>query len=129
VNLAVLLSVCLLCAHVAAQDREDTPRAVATRKKLKQKVSVDFKDTRLRDAIDEIKDQVKGLSVLIDNKGGVSNNQPITYKADNQPLEAVLDGMFKKNGLGYVIISQRNNAYDGALRIVKGNQRGSDKGK
>ena len=66
----------------------------------------------------------KKLGVRVDNKGGVSNNTKFTYKADNEPLDEVLDKMFKKNDLGYVVISQRNNAYDGTLLIVKGGARG-----
>lgn len=116
--------------HVgAAAGADDTPKAAKTRQALKTKVSVNFKDTPLRDIIDEIKDQVQDkakvkLSVLVDNKGGVSNNTKFTYKADDKPLEEVFDEMFKKNDLGYIVISQKGNAYDGALRIVKGGARG-----
>jgi hypothetical protein len=113
----------------AADKDDDTPKAAKTRLALKTKVSVDYKDTTLRDIVDDIKDQVQEkakakLSVLIDNKGGVSNNTKFTYKADDEPLEEVLDEMFKKNDLGYIVISQRGNAYDGALKIVKGKERG-----
>jgi hypothetical protein len=108
---------------------EDTPKAAKTRQALKTKISVSFKDTPLRDIIDEIKDQVQDrakvkLSVLVDTKGGVSNNTKFTYKADDKPLEEIFDEMLKKNDLGYIVISQRGNAYDGALRIVKGGARG-----
>lgn len=112
-----------------ADEEKDTPKAAATRKLLKTKVSVDYKDTTLSDVIDDIKDQIKDktkktVSVLKDNAGGVSNNTKFTYKADDKPLEAVLDEMFKKSDLGYLVISQRGNAYDGALKIVKGTARG-----
>jgi hypothetical protein len=90
---------------------------------------VDYKDTTLTAIIDDIKDQIKDkskkvLGVRVDNKGGVSNNTKLTYKADDKPLEEVLDEMFKKNDLGYIVISQRGNAYDGTLLIVKGSARG-----
>jgi hypothetical protein len=62
--------------------------------------------------------------VRLDNKGGVSNNTKFTYKADDKSLDEVLDEMFKKNELGYIVVSQRGNAYDGTILIVKGNARG-----
>jgi len=113
----------------AAEDTKDTPKAAATRKLLKTKVSVEYKDTTLSDVIDDIKDQIKDktkktVGVRLDNKGGVSNNTKFTYKADDKALEVVLDEMFKKNDLGYVVISQQGNAYDGTLLIVKGKARG-----
>jgi hypothetical protein len=111
----------------AADDEKDTPKAAATRKLLKTKISVSFNDTTLSDVIDEIKDQIKektkkSIFVLKDNKGGVSNNTKFTYKADNKPLDEVLDEMFKKNDLGYIVVVK--GAYDGALKIVKGKARG-----
>ncbi|HTU89047.1 MAG TPA: hypothetical protein VMF69_03020, partial [Gemmataceae bacterium] len=60
-------------------------------------------------------------------KGGVSNNTKFTYKAEDKPLEEVLDEMFKKNDLGYIVISQQGNAYDGTILIVKGKARGYKK--
>jgi hypothetical protein len=125
---AGLLAACLMCSFkLSAADEKDSPKAAATRKLLKTKVSVDYKDTTLSDVIDDIKDQIKekskkNLFVLKDNKGGVSNNTKFTYKADNKPLDEVLDEMFKKNDLGYVVLTQ--GTYDGALMIVKGKARG-----
>jgi hypothetical protein len=125
-----VLSLTVLCilglatfADEAKKD-EDTPKAAATRKKLKTKISVSFKDTRLVDAIDEIKDEIKGLSILLDTKGGVSRNQAITFSAKEKTLEEILDGMFKKNGLGYYVISNKGNAYDGSIWIKQGKERG-----
>ena len=111
----------------AADEEKDTPKAAATRKLLKTKVTVDYNDTILSDVIDDIKEQIKEkakktLFVLKDNKGGVSNNTKFTFKANNKPLEEVLDEMFKKNDMGYVVVTK--GTYDGALMIVKGNARG-----
>jgi hypothetical protein len=124
-----LFAACLMgFVNVCAADKDDdTPKAAATRKLLKTKVTVTFKDTPLSDVIDEIKDQIKEktkktLAVLKDNKGGVSNNTKFTYKADDKPLEELLDEMFKKNDLGYIVITK--GTYDGALMIVKGKARG-----
>ena len=113
----------------AAQGEKDTPKAAATRKLLKTKVSVDYKDTPLSEVVDDIKDQVKDkakktFGVRLDNKGGVSNNTKFTYKADDKSLDEVLDEMLKKNDLGYIVVSQQGNAYDGTLLIVRGKARG-----
>lgn len=123
-HLLALSCLCLFVAEFyAADDKagDDTPKAAATRKLLKVKISVDFKDTRLADAIEEIKEQFKekkmNISIRLDTKGGVSQNRTLTYKADDQPLEQVFEGMFKKIGLTYTIISGKNNAYDGSILV------------
>jgi hypothetical protein len=115
---------------------DDTPAAAATRKLLEKKVTCDYKDTRLEDVVDDLKEQVKGLKMQLDTKGGVSRNQTINYKAKDVTLAEALDGMFQKNGLGYLIISKKGDAYDGSIRIKQGKERGDpltgdkdDKGK
>jgi hypothetical protein len=123
-TLAALFALCVTGAYAADKDSDDTPAAAKTRKLLKQKVTCDFKDTRLEDVVDELKEQVKGLRMQLDTKGGVSRNQAITYKAKDVPLEEALDAMFKKNGLGYIVISKKNNAYDGSVQIKQGKERG-----
>ncbi len=109
---------------LAAGNSDDTPAAAKTRKLLQTKVTVNFKDTRLEDVVDELKDQVKGLRMQLDTKGGVSRNQTITYSGTDVTLAEALDQMFKKNDLGYIIISKKNNAYDGSIQIRKGKERG-----
>jgi autotransporter-associated beta strand protein len=126
-TLAALALALTLAAAGLADDKgaDDTPKAAATRKLLKTKVTVTFKDTRLEDMVEEIKEEhVKGVNIILDTKGGVSRNQTITYKGANVPLEQALDEMFKKNGLGYVVVSGKNNAYDGAILIRQGKERG-----
>ncbi len=121
---AAALSVLALAGLATAQEGEDTPAAAATRKKLKEKVTVSFKDTRLEDVVDELKDQVKGLHVQLDTKGGVSRNQTVTFEGKDVTVEEVLEGIFKKSDLGYVVISKKGNAYDGSVQIKKGKERG-----
>ena len=106
---------------------DDSPAAAKTRKLLKQKISVDFKDTRLEDAMNAIKDEVKGFKFLLDAKGGVSRNQTITYKAKDKTVEDILDEMLKKPDLGYIIISKKGNAYDGLIQVRKSKERGTPK--
>lgn len=115
--------------HLPAADDNDTPKAAVARKLLKTKVSADYNDSPLHEIITDLQDQLKdkakkNLGVRIDTKNGVSRNTKFTYKADNKALEEILDEMFKKNDLGYIVISQRGNAYDGTLLIVKGSARG-----
>jgi hypothetical protein len=106
--------------------KKDSPAAAATRKKLDMKVTVDFNETPLKEATEELKRQVENLSIWIDNAGGVSNNTAITCKATDKPLKEVLDEMFQKNDLGYVIGQgeKGNERYDGWLIIKKGKFRG-----
>jgi hypothetical protein len=108
---------------------EDTPKAAQTRKLLKQKVTVDYKDDRLQDVVDDLEEKVKGLKIRLDTKGGVSKNRKLTYKAKDKPVEQVLNEMFMKEELGYVIISQVQNAYDGGVLIKVGKERGDAQGK
>lgn len=128
-----LLAVALLLglAVVAtAADTDDTPAAAKTRKLLKTKVSVDFSGTRMAEVKEELMNEVKGLKVMLDNKGGVSNNRAVTYKADGKTVEEVLDEMLKKlGGLGYVVVSKKGNAYDGVVLIKVGDERGHEKKK
>jgi hypothetical protein len=132
----ILLSVALLCpltlAALAADEdkgKDDTLLAAKTRKLLKTKISVEFKDTRLDDVKSELMDEVKGLKILLDTKGGVSRNQTITYKAKNKSVEQILDEMLKKPDLGYIVISKKGDAYDGLVQIRKSKERGYEEKK
>lgn len=128
-SFAMLLTVSLVAAPAADEKSDDTPAAAKTRKLLKKKVSVEFKDTRLDDVKEELQDQIKGLKIMLDAKGGVSRNQTVTYKAKDKTVEEVLDEMLKKPALGYIIISKKGNAYDGSLQIRKSEERGYEKKK
>jgi hypothetical protein len=107
---------------------KDTPAAANTRgKKLITKVTVDFQDQFLKECFAEISKLLEdagagSLSVRYDV--GVSMNQRLTFKAKDEPLDKVLDGMLKKNGLGYVVVSKAGDRYDGWLLIKQGNERG-----
>lgn len=110
----------------AADAPKDTPAAAKTRATLlKHKVTVDFADTRMAEIVDELKSQVKGLRIKLDNKGGVSNNRKLSFKATDKPLDEVLDEMFKKEDLGYIVISNdKDSQYDGGLLFKTGKERG-----
>jgi autotransporter-associated beta strand protein len=128
-TLALALAVTITAVSFGRADDkaagDDTPKAAAARKLLKKKITVNFKETPLKDVIEEIKDEhVPGISIRLDTKGGVSQNQAITYRGSGVTLEQALDEMFKKNGLGYIVISGKNNAYDGSILIKQGGERG-----
>jgi type II secretory pathway component GspD/PulD (secretin) len=117
-------------ALAAGDDKpDDSEKAAKTRKLLKTKITVEFKDEKLSDVVDELKEQVKGLKFLIDTAGGVSRNRTITYKAKDKTVEQVLDEMLKKPALGYIVISKKGNAYDGLVQIRNSDERGYEKKK
>jgi hypothetical protein len=124
----MLLTLSALALCVGSARAEDTPKAALTRKLLQKKISVEFKDTRLEDCLDELKEKVDGLKIIVDAKGGVSRNSTLTFAAKDKSVVEILDGMFKKNGLGYVVISKKNDAYDGLVKIKQGPERGYEKG-
>jgi hypothetical protein len=115
-----------------AQAAKDTAAAAATRKALQTKVSVDYKETTLEDIKADLTKKVKAagggnLKIQVDNSGGVSNITLFTFKAKDQPVTAILDKMFAKTELGYIVISGSYRTYkkhDGYLLIVKGPERG-----
>jgi TolA-binding protein len=114
----------------AADDKNsDTAAAAAARKKLKTKVTVEYKGDAFRDVVDDLKGQVKGLSIRPDTKSGVQLNTKITYKAKDATLEKVLNDLCEKNGWGYYIKSKEKDAYDGQVVIKVGDERGYEKGK
>jgi hypothetical protein len=124
-----VLAVCLTSFLATGQAKKDSQGAAATRKKLKKKISVDYKDTRLKDVASDIQKQFDNkLSIKIDNEGGVSNNLTITFSAEDKPLEVIFDEMFSKNQLGYIVISDAKDRRDGFIFIKKGKQRGYEAG-
>jgi hypothetical protein len=127
-------TVAAVCAALAwsagSAAAQETPAAKATRKKLDMKISVEFKDTRLKDAFDDIKREFDNrLGVKIDNPSGVSNNSKVTYKADEQTLKKILDELCTKYEMGWFVLSKPGDRYDGFIVIKKGTERGYEKGK
>src|SRR5207237_2743175 len=103
-----------VCGLLAAE--KDTQLAANTRaKKLTAKVTVDFKDEMLDECMKEVSRQLEdagagSLSASYDT--GVSKNQRVTFAAKEQTVADVLDGMLKKNSLGYVVVSKDKDRYD-----------------
>jgi hypothetical protein len=114
---------------------QESKAAQATRQKLKQKISVDFKDVATSLVFNEIKGEMeKGtVNFRIDNKSGVSNNSKLTYKAKDKAVEEILNELSDKYEFGWVVISNAsNNKVDGWVEIrksSKGKERGHEAGK
>jgi hypothetical protein len=121
-----------LAGVAVAEDKEDeTPAATKTRKLLKTKLKeVEWKNTRFEDMMNELKEEVKGLSIRWDSKGGVSSNKTFTYKAKDKTVEEILNDVCKEAGdLGWFVISKKGNAYDGGVLVRKSDERGYEKKK
>jgi FimV-like protein len=123
---AGIMTITALALWASAADK-DTPAAANTRKKLQLKVSVDFKDETFGEIIKEIKKLVEdagGGALSTVNDTGVSNNTKYSYAGNDQTVAEVLDGILKKNNLGYVVVSKQGDRYDGWLKFKVGSERG-----
>ncbi len=113
---------------------QESQAAKTTRQKLKQKITVEFKDVRTADVFSDIKNEMdKPVNFKIDNASGVSNNSKITYKAMDKTVEEILNDLSEKiEGGWYVISNAANNRVDGWIMIrktTKGKERGYEAGK
>lgn len=113
---------------------QESKAAQATRMKLKQKISIEFKEVGTADIFKDIKSEMeKPVNFKIDNVSGVSNNSKLTYKAKDKSVEAILNEMSDKFDFGWVVISNAsNNKIDGWVIIrksSKGKERGYEAGK
>jgi hypothetical protein len=128
----LVLTALVAACWVGAAPAADTQNAANTRnKKLQVKVTVDFDELFLKDCLEELKKQIDdagagSLSWQFDL--GVSMNLRCTAKAKDKPVADVLDLMFKKVGLGYIVVSKEKDRYDGWLLIKQGKERGYKEG-
>lgn len=130
IGLVAILAVLGQVAAVQAQD--ETPSAKATRKKLQQKISIEFKEVGFKAALDEIKSEFDNrLGIKIDTTTGISLNSKISYKAKDKTLETILNEMADKFEFGYYVISKPGDRYDGWLMVrkFKEKERGYEWGK
>jgi hypothetical protein len=107
----------------AATAGPDSPAAVRTRTRLLPvKVSVDFKDVPLRDALKELAAQVEMQAERPVMWTYAAETVPaglrVTYACRDKPLEQVLDELFRAHSLGYVILSQDDQPKDGWVRVT-----------
>jgi hypothetical protein len=118
----------------AADPPKDSPQAEMTRNhKLKVKVTLKFKQEQLRLIFEDINAQV--VDVKVDGKKltkirfkpdtGVSFNTRYDIDVKDVPLDEALDKLLKQADMGYiVIIGKKDEQDDGAIKIVKGDNRG-----
>lgn len=121
-------------ANASIASAQESQAAKTTRAKLKQKISVEFKETRTQDIFAEIKGEMeKSCNFKIDNASGVSNNTKLTYSAKNKTVEEVLNEMSDRFDFGWIVESNAaNNKVDGWVIIrksSKGKERGYPAGK
>ena len=127
---SLMTAVVALCVSVpafAVDPPKDTPSAAQSRKKLKGKVTVEFKNTMLDEALSEISGQIEDqkLGPISKDYGvGVSKNSRITYSGKDVTVEEALDGILKQLDLGYHVVSKDKDRYDGWLHVEKGTHRG-----
>lgn len=107
---------------------KDSPAAERTRTQLlKVKVTGDFRNVSLREALKELAAQVEMEAerpVMWTYPEAVPAGQPITYSCSNKPLDAVLDDVCTRLKIGYVVISEDDHARDGWVRLTTGAERG-----
>ena len=132
----VCMTVVLTLAAIGAQvaSAQESKAAQATRMKLKQKITVDFKEIGTKAIFDEIKDSMdKPVNIKIDNVSGVSNNTKLTYKAKDKAVEQIFNEISDKGEFGWYVVSNvNNNKVDGWVVIrknTKGKERGYELGK
>lgn len=124
----------MLAFSLGSVHAQESQAAKATRMKLKEKISVDFKETGTASIFKEIAGEMeKPVTFKIDNASGVSNNTKLTYSAKNKSVEEILNEISDKGEFGWVVISNKdNNKVDGNVVIrksSKGKERGYEAGK
>ncbi len=124
-GLVLAVSIFSVVSLAQAQNAKGTTKAQNTMKLLDKKITVEFKDTRLEDVISEIKDQVKGIQIRMDAKGGVSQNRKLTFTGKDVAIKEILEGLLKKENLCYGIVSNEKDAYDGSIYIRVGTEFGT----
>ena len=128
-----LVAVIAGCVYQTASAQE-SKAAQATRMKLKQKVTVEWKETGTKQIFDELKGEMeKPVNFKVNNASGVSNNTKLTYKAKDKTVEQILNELSDKGDFGWIVISNAaNNKVDGWVEIrksSKGKERGYEAGK
>jgi putative peptide zinc metalloprotease protein len=110
------------------QDLEQlSPAATDTRKLMKRRVTVSYANTKLSDVLADLKKQVKELKWTLE-KGTVAEELTVSYQAKEQRLGMVLDALFERMRLGFVIVSEKDSPQDGHLLIHPGTERGERSG-
>jgi hypothetical protein len=127
-----LVASVLILGVITADPPKDTPSAAHTRtKKLKTKVTLEYKNEMLREILADIAGQIEnaGLNKLsVAYANGVNMNMRLSVNVKDKTVEEALEELLKPAELGYVVVSKDKDRYDGWIRITKGNERGFELG-
>ena len=132
IGVVVVVCVAGVGTSLAVPGGEETPSAKATRKKLKQKITVDEKEIQFKGMLDAIKGEMdKPVSFKIDNTSGISNNSKVTYSAKDKTVEEILNELADKYEFGWYVVSNAKDRVDGwiMVRKYKDKERGYEAGK
>ena len=111
--------------RAADKGDDDTPAAKKTRELLQTKLDeVDFQDEAFGEVINDLKDKVPGLHIQTAKDGTIKLNHQVKFGAKNITLADALDKLLGPLDWGYIVISQKGNAYDGSIMIRGGKERG-----
>jgi hypothetical protein len=130
-RIVATLSLMVVLGLASSAIAEDTPAATKTWKLLKTKLKeMEFKDTRLEDAVNELKEEVRGLFIQLDRKGGISANRKVNVKLKDKTIEEILNAMCDNmGGVGWYVRSKKGDTYDGNIFIIVGKARGKEEPK
>lgn len=131
-GMCVLLAGLLVASSGGPAAAQESPAAKSARKRLKQKITIELKETGTKAFLDEIKREMdQPVSFKIDNASGVSNNSKMTLTAKDQPVEKVLNDLADKYDFGWFVVSNPKDRYDGwvVIRRSKEKERGYEAGK
>ena len=107
------------------QDLEQLSHAaIQTKRLMRHRVTVSYDNAKLTDVQADLQKQVKGLRLKLDNEAGNLENLTVSFKANNQRLGVVLEGLFGTIGLGYYVVSDPDSNDDGCLLVRPGSDRG-----
>src|SRR6185295_19375312 len=110
-SIGVTLVLALAALGAQSASAQESKAAQSTRMKLKQKISVDFKEIGTKAIFDEITESMEkgAVTFKLDNKSGVSNNTKLTYKAKDKTVEEILNEISDKGEFGGFVVSNASN--------------------
>jgi len=130
----LVLGVCAAwLASVSPALGQESNAAKATRKRLKEKITVEIKETPFKAALEEISRETNNkVKFKIDNVSGISNNSKVTVIAKDKTVEAILNELADKYDFGYyVITAPEGDQVNGKVMVRKNvkKERGYEAGK
>jgi hypothetical protein len=129
-HLATSLALLLLSQAVLCAADKDEPKKVAdTRKKLEEKVTYKWKETPLRNVMEDLfEDETRGKIPWKSDRTAVVLNTKITYEAKDKPITEVLNALCDKYDLGWYVITKPDPQYQGGVYLEKTKARGYAEG-